>query len=287
MNRILHNCRMLRKIFEQPGTDTGVLQVAYGTFSVLIIMVNLKVIKVLLQQKQTRANKLFIILSISDIVVGFVTLPLTLLMFTDINEYVYCKMFPVTLFFIYVPINFSWTTTIVIIIDRFCMITKSTLHEKFISDKILYFILVNNFFVANGLALWNLLTVKFPKTIMEINAFNITLTLMEFVFIIITSILYLHLVFYVRKKSKLLQLYQNNIQKKSINYSRRTTTTAVYVFVCLVFCNVTQLSGMMYTIVSKDTNNIMIRNFLFWPLLALYPNSLFNALILMCRSRHF
>ena len=81
-------------------------------------------------------------------------------------------------------------------------------------------------------------------------------------------------------------LYQNNIQKKSNNYSRRTTTTAVYVFVCLVFCNVTQLSGMMYTIVSKYTNNIMIRNFLFWPLLALYSNSLFNALILMCRSRH-
>ena len=162
MNRTLHNCRMLRQIFEQPGTDTVVLQVAYGTFSVLIILVNLKVIKVLLQQKQTRANKLFIILSISDIVVGFVTLPLTLLMFTDINEYVYCKIFPVTLFFIYAPINFSWTTTIVIAIDRFCMITKSTLHETFISDKILYFILVNNFFVANGFSTMEFINRKIP-----------------------------------------------------------------------------------------------------------------------------
>ena len=257
-----------------------------GTFSVLIVLMNLRVIKVLSQQKQSRANKLFIVLSTSDIVVGFVTLPLTLLLFTDINEYVYCRLFPVTLFFIYAPINFSWTTTIVIAIDRFFMITTAKLHYKFLTDKMIINILINNFFVAIGLSLWNLLTVKFPEKIMEINAFNVTLSVIEFLFIAITLILYVHLVFYVRKKSKLLQRNRNDIQRKNNTYSSRTTTTALYVFVCLVSCNVTQLSGMMYTIVSKNSNNVVIRNFLFWPLLALYSSSLFNAIILMCRSKH-
>ena len=216
--------------------------------------------------------------------VGGITIPLTMLLFyTDISEHVYCKLVPLIVYFIYAPVNFSWTTTIVIALDRVLMVTKNNLHYKYLTKKVICTILISNFCMSNGMSLWNLSTVKFSKKILDINPFNITLIILEICFICLTAAFYLYLLRFVWRQSKIMD--RNRITDNKESYCSRTTrTTILYILICLVVCNFTQLFGMIYVTLSNTENSI---NILFWKLLALYLNSFLNAIILILRwSKH-
>ena len=279
------NCMMFRNLFETQGIDKLLLKIGYSISSVITVAINVALIRVLWpQRRRTRANKLFTVLSMSDIVVGMFTLPFTTLLFyTEISEEIYCKLIPIIIYAIFTPVNFSWTTTIVIAADRFLVITQRRLHHKYITDKTMHFVLINNFIVANLLSLWTLTTTRYPRKILEANPFTITLTILETMFISITAMMYIYLLYYVRRTAKVMKLSRCK-SKKQKSYTHRTTKTAAYIFVCLVTCNVTQLVGMTYVILSRNDNKIIIRNAIFWPTLALNLNSFFNAVILICRK---
>ena len=275
---------MFRNLFEKPGTDVILLKIVYGLSAVITLITNIAVLRsLLLQRKKTRTTKLFLVLSTSDIIVGAVTMPLTMLLFyTYIAKDTYCKLIPVIIYFIYAPVNFSWTTTIVIALDRCLMITQNQIHYKYLTDKVICIIVVVNFCIANSLASWHLFTVKYTAKILDANPFNITLSVLEICFVCLTAILYIYLLWYVRKKSKIMA--SNQITDGRKNYSSKTTTTTAYVFLCLVACNVNQLFGMIYITWSKTTNIIVVRNTIFWTLLPLYLNSFLNAVILKLRG---
>ena len=278
------NCLMLRNLFKTEGIDKMLLKIGYGVLSVLILAVNVAVIKSLLtQRRKKRTCKLFILLSVSDVVVGAVTIPLAMLLFyTYIPEDTYCKLVPVIIYFIYAPFKFSWLTTILIAVDRVLMITQRNLHLKYMTDKMICIIVIFNFCAANSIALWHLLSVKYSTKILEQNAFNITLSVLEMCLILVTTMLYIYLLWYVRKKCKIMECNRITNERR---YGRGTTQTTANVFVCLVVCNLTQLLGLIFVTWSKTKSNIIIRNAIFWPTLALYMNSFLNAVILMHRGR--
>ena len=183
----------------------------------------------------------------------------------------------------FVPVKFSWATTVVIALDRFLLITKNHLHRKYLTDRIIIIILTSSFLGANIIGLWHVLNVKLPDKILDVNPFYVTLSIVEVSFIIATIALYKHLLTYVRKQAKSMQ---SNRAKQGQNqcYSYRTTQTMVYVFFSLAVCNITQLIGMNYTIWSKNDDHIGVRNTIFWTTLALYLSSFLNPVILMLRG---
>ena len=274
------NCMILRNIFKEERSKLIYLKSAYALSAILTLAVNITVIRTLsLQKRKTRSIKLFLLQSASDLIVGCITIPLTMLLFyTEIPEKIYCELVPLITYFIYAPVKFSWTTTIVIALDRVLMVTKLHLHYKYLTNKVICFILMFNFCIANGISIWNLFTVHYSSKILDKNPFNIAISILEICFIFVTVAFYLYLLWYVRKQSKVMKPHRITDQKQS--YSERTTQTTIYVFISLVVCNFTQVFGMIYVILCDSENSINVRNIIFWTLLALYLHSLTNALIL-------
>ena len=277
---------MFRNLFTTDGIDKLFLKCGYVISSVITIVVNVALIKILLlKEKQERANKMFILLSLSDVIVGIFTIPFTMLLFyTEMSEDIYCQLLPVIIYAIFTPVNFSWTTTVVIAIDRFFHVINNRIYLNYMTDKVIYFVLCFNFIIANLLSLWNILTVKYPQKILGINPFTIALTTLEIIFILVTAFLYIYLLHYVRRKSRMMKGSSYSISTQKSIKNRITKTTA-YIFMCLVTCNVTQLVGIIYVILSNRKSNVITRNIIFWTALALYLNSFFNAVILIIRSR--
>ena len=284
MNLSYHNCMMVRNVFLQHGIDILFLQLTYGLSALMIIIANILLIRMLLRQEMNKVNILFLILSCSDLIVGTGTIPLlTSWFFTEIDERVYCKMFPIGQFFLYCPVIFSWIMTIIIAIDRYLVITKPLLHAKYMGHRALWFYVSFSFVFSFAVALWKILAVKLTANLIE-STFAAFKGLVEITFIVITASLYIHLLIFVRRRARIMagSRHEHSGQK---SYSARTTKTIALVFVCLVCCNLTELCGYVYYVHLDHTlEPELLRNLVFWLLLPLLLNSFFNAVIVMSRS---
>ena len=114
------------------------------SFIILLIAVsNGLLLYALLKKKQkTRADKLFIILSASDICVGSISLPISSLSLIITDFGTFCKISPCLTFFFYFPYVFSWTIVVTISVDRVLMITKRHIYGKFVTMKVLYSVMM-------------------------------------------------------------------------------------------------------------------------------------------------
>ena len=74
-------CYRTWQYFHEPGIDLTVLHIAFIITALLILASNgILLQRLLLKKKKTRHDKLFIILSISDMSVGTITVPLVSLL---------------------------------------------------------------------------------------------------------------------------------------------------------------------------------------------------------------
>ena len=82
------NCMMFRNLFQPEGHDKLFLKTAYAISAAITVTANIAVSRVLfLQKKRTRTENLFLILSMSDIIVGAITIPFTTILFyTEIPQ---------------------------------------------------------------------------------------------------------------------------------------------------------------------------------------------------------
>lgn len=88
--------------FHESGIDLTVLQIAFVTTTFLILSSNGVLLrKLLLKNKKTRADILFIILSLSDMGVGAFTVPLLSLIAFSLKQDVICFLHTVMAFFTY------------------------------------------------------------------------------------------------------------------------------------------------------------------------------------------
>ena len=151
------------------------------------------------------------------------------------------------------------------------------------TDKMISIILILCFITSNAISLWHIFTVEYPSKILEVNPFNIALGVLELSFMCLTGILYLYMLLYIRRTSKIMESKRSGNQQ---SYCDRVTHTIMFVFICLLTCNLTQFVGMIYVILSTSNDKVLVRNTIFWTLLALYLNSFFNAIILLIRRNH-
>ena len=126
-------------ILHNHSVDLLILQI-YTIFTALAIVTSNSVLLYKLSKKKqkTRTDKIFIILSCSDIGVGSFSIPLiSLQLFICDHGFVYA-MFPLVWYFSgSFPYIFSWTSTIIITLDRALILTKAHVHKKYITMKVL------------------------------------------------------------------------------------------------------------------------------------------------------
>ena len=276
------NCKEHLYIYLSYDSESIVLKVVDAIVCMAIICANTYLINLLWNKRRISINILFIILSCFDILTGIVAIPMYMLITTiHIN---YCSFYRVVDATFVFSVGYPWFMITLIAIDRHLIITKHPrLHEKYMSMKRIcdYVIMIVGLTVT--LSLWYTF-IKTREQWLELNVAMITAFFILFILLLVTFSLYIHLVIFVYKKDKIMQ--GNRHGKKQDSYSIRTAKTVFLVLLCLVGCNLSFATVMLYISVNKNLDTTVKHSMIGWCFLLSYSNSFFNAVIIISRSRN-
>ena len=194
-------------IVHDNSVDLLILLIYIMFTALAIITSNALLLHRLLKKKQkTRADKMFIILSCSDTGVGLFSLPvISLELFScAATADVFVAVFSSYLlwsFAVCFPFFFSWTLIIIIILDRALIITKAQVYKKYITMKVLYWVIT--FFL---LFIFMLVTIAIME-LQQKNSYSrlYIVHLLELCFVFITIMAYAYLFYFVRSKSQVIE----------------------------------------------------------------------------------
>ncbi|XP_057298314.1 histamine H2 receptor-like [Hydractinia symbiolongicarpus] len=259
-----------------------------ATLAVAIIFANILLLCSLANQKRSRTNIMFIILGVSDLLVGLVTLPLKS---SDsfMNQFLIKKeMIRTMAFFDIGPLAFSWGMTIIISAERCVVVTHQRLHERF--GKVFF----NNLIVLAFLTALSLSLYKMSlgygllnrdidcDRLKEIPIWYTMQTVIEFVLSSTAGSLQLYLLYHIKKKFRALGNHRHSVS----DHGGRVTKSIRLLFVCLVGCYVphTVTYTMRQFKLIHFTSGVHDFYFDRIPIYFVYLNSLLNSLILLSRS---
>ena len=118
---------------------------------------------------------------------------------------------------------------------------------------------------------------------MELNDALITAWVILIILLLVTFSLYIHLVIFVYKKDKIMQGSRHG--KKQDSYSIRTAKTVFLVLLCLMGCNVSYATLVLYICFHQNLDKKFKHTMIGWFCLLSYSNAFFNAVIIISRSR--
>ena len=272
----ISSCANLIQWFGDREYDIILLAVFYYIIAVVTVIANgLLLYKLLKKKQKRRTDKLFTILSLSDICVGLVSVPVTSLPFFITDFEILCKLSPSLIFFFYFPYIFSWTMVIIISVDRALMVTGSRMYQKFVTMTVLYFVIA-------FLLVTDILSVTFMSLYLDALEFSnkllqFTFLFIESFFIFSTVISYLYLLYFVKSKSKKMRPFRHTLNQ----YEKRLTVKVIVIFICLVIFTMPQFIGIIFTFYFDVESPTIKRNIVYWKAIILYSNSSLNAIILL------
>lgn len=140
-------------IFQPDGLKNPnriILMIFFGINGAFIAIANVVLIVGLLKTKRstmTRTNKLFIILSISDLCVGLILMPLFVYQ-SDASQTISCLETQFYNFWSIFPLVLSGTHILVISMDRYCTVSKSNWYRKHFIDRIVLIIIATEVLIS-------------------------------------------------------------------------------------------------------------------------------------------
>ena len=229
--------------------------------------------------RRSRADLLFIILSISDIGVG--SLSQTVLGIIRICIYKDCPMTVVMtylFFFLFFPYIFSFIVTTIVAIDRLFVVTKQHRYTNFITKRRLVYILTFLFVISIGHCIWLtyefLAGRRFKKTLyllMIYIFFNVALSTM-------VTCAYIFILCFTYRRSKAVSHCKSNGNRDF----KKLTKTIMFIFVSQVIFNFPYQFFMIVPLeISQQTGSEMF----FWTHMLRNNSSLFNGVILLLCER--
>ena len=270
-------------IVQSNSVDLLILQI-YIIFTALAIITSnaLLLHRLLKKQRKTRADKIFTILSCSDIGVGLFSIPVISLELFSCAANVFGAIFPFYLLWNFAacfPFIFSWTLIIIIAFDRVLIITKAQIYKKYITMKVLYRVIILFLlfiFVLVTLAIMDL----------QRNGHNSYMTfyivlLLELCFIVVTVIAYAYLLHFVRSKSRVVE----NKRHGRTDFNKKLMMTITYTYICLLFFTLPHFAGIAIYFFFQIRDQKILINLICWIIILPYSNSYANAFIILYRSR--
>ena len=213
-------------------------EISVATMAVLITITSSLVIKKIYGKiVKSRADLMFIVLSMSDIGVAAISMPALGVLGPLWENLLDCfnngstLPFTMTVICYDFPYTFSYLVTTVIAVDRFFIVTKQKEYENFITIKRLKYIVI---LVLNIVFVICLVTYY----IIPINYGNVTsITRKSYLIVNIVSMIiilfaYLYILFFVRRQSNAMKSCTHN----STQYSRRLTKKILCIFICQIIC---------------------------------------------------
>ena len=269
---VTSNCKIHYELTRTPHIYTVTIPIACGFIAILIIVANIRLIRLLIKQRKNTINLSFIILSCSDIFIGAVTLPLIILQ--ELVEYRHYCQIRVMLYASMGFAFFSWNMTLIIAIDRYLIVTRPTLQAKYITRKIIYsFAFINIIYVCGTIFISFFVT----RTVFAI---------IEVFKLIVTGLIvtiYIHLIIIVRQKAMVMKRRRHKYNQTS-NFGNRTTKTILLLLICELITLLPYITLSFYIQINKIKHTQFIHYLTYWTYLIILANSFFNAIILICRS---
>ena len=281
--RELRQWQTSQLLFQNHSVDVIILQIYYIFTGLTIIISNSILLhKLLIKSSKTRADKVFIILSCFNIIVGLFSVPIiSLPLFIRDFDTLGFMMFLIWTFSSYFPYCFSWTLIIIIAIDRVFIIMKGYNYTKYVPMKVLYRVII--------FCLLFILVIIILTIMEKAMGFNSCIMVyvqlaLEICFIIITVVAYIYLFYFVRSNSRKVA----NKRHGGINFNKNLMMTVTYTYICLLFFTLPHF--IFTTLLHNDAieySRISV-NLLYWGIVLAYSNSYANAFIILyysCNNR--
>ena len=212
--------------------NTLVLQI-YFIFTALAIVTSngLLLHKLFKKRCKTTADKIFIILSCSDVGVGLFSIPITSIPLFSVSAYVYPSLW---IFSAYFPYGFSWILVVIIALDRVFIVTKGQSYKQYIAMKTLYWIII--FCLLFVLVTVILFITRHMLFKQHSNKIFYLIPLTELSFTFITIVAYIYLFHYVRSKSRMVAKKRHGGADLNKNFNRNMHFSMFVTFYFTTIC---------------------------------------------------
>lgn len=273
-------CQHLRRLFQHYSIDIFILQIYYTLTSLTIVISNGLLLHKLFKKKhKKRADKMFIILSFSDIGVGLINVPIMALVLFIKDFRSLCQLSPILKFFTYVPYGFSWFMIILIALDRVLVITKGYIYKKYVTIKHLYCLAIFCLLSVIIMSLiFSLKTEFMGRNPFVVGCIGISL---ESCWIIITSVAYMYLFYFVRSRSRVIA----NTRHSGNKFDKKLMMTITYTYICLLLFTLPYFTKIVVTSFFPVIDPEIERNIQCWGTILAFSNSYANAFIILLNSR--
>ena len=241
-----------------------------------IILNSLLIWKIYTSNKKTRTNTMFLILSVSDLLIGLISLPMFCFTLFHLSSLpIYISECNLNLFIMHLPLYCSWYWTVAIAIDRLFIIKYNIKYESVISKKILLRSLLIVLIVFISILILFFFVRQRVETIIAASVFQLLLTAT----ILVT---YMYILYYSRRK---LHAFENNEMTETNKLQRRQaslrlTRTIFYIFRSQVILALpVPIINFIYMEHWGDPE--LERKLRYWTRALFFSNSIANALILL------
>ena len=271
MNKTRNGCSYF-DISDIPSVERRIIGSCFVIIFLAIISINsLLLSKLCSIRKKTRGDWLFILLSISDLCVGLLSVPnlfLKILNFEGITKFtIPCLAF---INLSYFPASLSWILGTTIALDRCFLVLYDVRYELLVTQKRLYLIVV--FMIVSDIA------VTVTATI--INDYHISQfvsMLFQIWCISLLICLYIRLVWFVYFKQRKMKGSINQIE-----HTGSLTRTIIYIFICQLICNLPFTVNLVVFRINRQYEKREIENRMnYWASALGFCNSFLNSIILM------
>ena len=257
-------------------TSLVVFEVATALSAIMIIITSGLVLRHIYGKfRRSRADLLFIILSISDIGVG--SLSQTILGISRICIYKdFCKI-GVLGFFVFFPYIFSFIVTTVVAIDRLFFVTKQHNYTDLITKRRLACILAFFFAISIGHCTWLTYEFRADRQVL-VPLFIYFVSNLALSILIIGA--YIFILCFAYRRSKTVSDCKSNGNRDF----KRLTKTIMFIFVSQVIFNFPHQLVVLGPIF-KILDQVQRRDIIIWTFMLRNNSSLFNGVILLLHER--
>ncbi|XP_057295673.1 uncharacterized protein LOC130624121 [Hydractinia symbiolongicarpus] len=274
--------------------DRIILISLYGVTTCLIVVLNAYVYSRFKKEEKTRINVQFVVLTVSNLLNGMLSLPIVMLKFINFGDNFNCKIRVAVQFCYLFPMIYSWFITVGISIDRLVVLTISRLSGDLINRlNILYRVICFIFclIISMGAAHQYWLVSSNAMTFKEADVGNpmqvgLSQIIIEACVVFLPCIIQMMLVGIVNRKESVMLEGGENVN----SHNRKIINTISLLILFNVLTTVPRMitqAMQTYHPVIMDTRK---RSGYYWiniGVLCLHFNSLFSALILLRRTSTF
>ena len=255
---------------EQGTFDWILFQVlAVGIFVTILVSNSVVIWRIHSSNRHTRANAMFILLSVADIMVALISVTLFYAtLFKLDNTLPFFQNCHSIIFSMLVPVYCSWYLTVTITLDRFFLVKYPIRYRNFMTRKILLRILPVWLLIYIAI----MLLIYYEKDMM--GGISIVGGIVQLTSTLILFAAYGYIFMVIRRR----KINSNDLVRNPSN--RRLTMTIFYIFLSQFVCAIpATITKFLYVKSWGDPN--MEEDMGYWSNLFLFSNSFTNALILL------